>query len=74
MDYLIYADGSFEAIEEIDVIGDVIATIRNSGAVRMVWKSKVVPHKWLQMRPQDVQGGIDADDVPDEVKLAAMLE
>lgn len=74
MDYLIYADGSFEAIEEIEIISEVITNIRNSGAVRMVWKSKVFPNKWLQMRPQDVHGGVDADDVPDEVKLAAMLE
>lgn len=74
MDYLIYADGRFEAIEEIEIIAEVIVALKKSGAVRMVWKSKVLPNKWMQMRPQDVQGGVDADDVPDVVKLAAMLE
>lgn len=74
MDYLIYADGRWEAIEEIEVIGDVIKELQKTGAVRMVWKSKTLSGKWMQMRPEHKQGGIDADDVPDEVKLAQMLE
>lgn len=74
MDYLLYADGSFEAIPEIELIPDAQYMLEKTGAERLVWLSKARPGVWLQLAADDINGSLDAVDVPDVVKLAAMLE
>lgn len=74
MDYLIYADGSFEAIPEIEIIPDVITKLEQTDAERLVWLSKAVPGQWLQVLKGNLKGSHVALDVPDVVKLAQMLE
>lgn len=74
MDYLIYADGSFEAVPEIEFVPDVLALLEKSGAVRLVWLSQARAGKWYQVVRGDYNGSHEATDVPDVIKLAKMLE
>ena len=74
MDYLIYVDGSFEAIPEIELIPNVLAKLTETGALRIVWLSKTRPGVWHQVVNGDLNGSQDAVDIPDVIKLAQMLE
>ena len=73
MDYLIYADGSYEAIPSIETIPAALDKIDETGAVRLVWRSSLHGNGWHQLVPSDVNGRGKTDDVPDEIKLHAML-
>lgn len=74
MDYLLYADGTYEAVPEIELIPDVLKKLEETGAERIVWLSKANPGKWHQVLNGNPNGSHEATDVPDVVKLAQMLE
>ena len=74
MDYLIYPDGHFEAVPTIELIPDVLALLEKTNADRIVWLSNLGTQRWHQVCRGNLKGSHYADDVPDVIKLAAMLE
>lgn len=74
MDYLIYPDGRFEAVPAIEHIPVVLELLEKTGADRLVWLSNLGTQRWHQICRGNLRGGHYADDVPDVVKLAQMLE
>ena len=74
MDYLIYEDGSYEAVPTNETIPEVLLVLEKTGATRLVWVSSLGTGKWHQVIRGNLKGSHEAVDVPDEVKLAQMLE
>ena len=74
MDYLLYADGRYEAVPENETIPEVLSVLEKTGAERLVWVSSLGTGKWHQVIRGNLNGSHEATDVPDVIKLAQMLE
>ena len=76
MDYMLLKDGSFIPIPGEPTSGQIQELLRTHGGVAHYWKNP--PGNWYYLKPDTPlhKGGIQINtyDVPEIIRLAAMLE
>lgn len=75
MEYMLLSDGSVKTFECLDTHLDVIDALHDYGGVAYYWWSE--NFRWSCIKPDSSAVGskqVNESDVPDIVKLAAMLQ